>query len=48
LKGELVLSLKNGKTKEMPLSEVTLGHRALKGTKVYSREEITGARVIEA
>ncbi len=47
LKGELVLSLKNGKTKEVPLSEVTLGHRALKGNKVYSREEITGARVVE-
>jgi DNA gyrase subunit A len=47
LKGALVLSLKNGKTKEVPLSEVTLGHRALKGNKVYSREEITGARVVE-
>jgi DNA gyrase/topoisomerase IV subunit A len=47
LKGTLLLDLKSGKTKEVPLSEVTKGHRALKGTKVYSREEIVGAKVVE-
>lgn len=47
MKGTLVLSLRAGKTKEVPLSDVTKGHRALKGTKVYSRDEITAARVIE-
>lgn len=47
MKGTLLLSLKSGKTKDVPLSEVTKGHRALKGTKVYSREEIVGATVVE-
>lgn len=47
LKGTLTLLLKSGKTKEVPLSEVTKGHRALKGTKVYSREDIVGAMVSE-
>jgi DNA gyrase/topoisomerase IV subunit A len=47
MKGTLLLSLKNGKTKDVPLSEVTKGHRSLKGTKVYSREEIVGAQVSE-
>jgi DNA gyrase/topoisomerase IV subunit A len=48
LKGTLLLSLKSGKTKDLPLSEVTKGHRALKGTKVYSRDEIVAARIVEA
>jgi DNA gyrase/topoisomerase IV subunit A len=47
LKGTLVLNLKSGKTKDVPLSEVTKGHRALKGTKVYSRDQIAGAKVIQ-
>jgi DNA gyrase subunit A len=47
LKGTLMLHLKSGKTKEMPLSEVTKGHRALKGTKVYSRDEIVSAQIVE-
>lgn len=48
MKGTLMLQLKSGKTKDVPLSEVTKGHRALKGTKVYSRDEIVGATVVEA
>jgi DNA gyrase subunit A len=48
MKGTLLLSLKSGKTKDIPLSDVTKGHRALKGTKVYSRDEIVGARIVEA
>ncbi len=44
-KAILVLTLKSGKTKEIPLSEVTAGHRALKGTKVYSRDEIVTAEI---
>lgn len=44
-KATLVLTLKSGKTKEVPLSEVTAGHRALKGTKVYSRDEIVTAEI---
>jgi DNA gyrase subunit A len=48
MKGTLMLELKSGKTKDVPLSEVTKGHRALKGTKVYSRDEIAGATIIEA
>jgi DNA gyrase subunit A len=48
MKGTLLLSLKSGKTKDVPLSEVTKGHRALKGTKVYSRDEIVGARIVES
>jgi DNA gyrase subunit A len=48
MKGTLMLSLKSGKTKDIPLSEVTKGHRALKGTKVYSRDEIVAARIVEA
>lgn len=47
LKGVLNLELKSGKVKEVSLSEVTKGHRALKGTKVYSREEIVAASVVE-
>jgi DNA gyrase subunit A len=47
MKGMLLLTLKSGKTKDVPLSEVTKGHRALKGTKVYSRDEIVGATVVE-
>jgi DNA gyrase subunit A len=47
MKGTLLLTLKSGKTKDVPLSEVTKGHRALKGTKVYSRDEIVGATVVE-
>lgn len=47
LKGTLLLNLKSGKTKDIPLSEVTKGHRALKGTKVYSRDEIMGATVVD-
>jgi hypothetical protein len=47
MKGTLLLSLKSGKTKDVPLSEVTKGHRALKGTKVYSRDEIVGATVVD-
>ena len=47
MKGTLLLNLKSGKTKDVPLSEVTKGHRALKGTKVYSRDEIVGATVVE-
>jgi DNA gyrase subunit A len=47
LKGTLILNLKSGKTKDVPLSEVTKGHRALKGTKVYSREDIASAKVVE-
>jgi DNA gyrase subunit A len=47
MKGTLLLALKSGKTKDVPLSEVTKGHRALKGTKVYSRDEIVGATVVE-
>jgi DNA gyrase subunit A len=47
MKGTLMLTLKSGKTKDVPLSEVTKGHRALKGTKVYSRDEIVGATVVE-
>jgi hypothetical protein len=46
LKGVLNLELKSGKVKEVSLSEVTKGHRALKGTKVYSREEIVSASVV--
>lgn len=48
LKGTLLLDLKAGKTKEVALSEVTKGHRGLKGTKVYSRDEIVGARILDA
>ncbi len=48
MKGTLMLELKSGKTKDVPLSEVTKGHRALKGTKVYSRDEIAGATIVEA
>ncbi len=48
MKGTLMLELKSGKTKDVPLSEVTKGHRALKGTKVYSRDEIVSARIVEA
>jgi DNA gyrase subunit A len=47
MKGTLNLTLKSGKIKDVPLSEVTKGHRALKGTKVYSREDIVGATVVE-
>jgi DNA gyrase subunit A len=47
MKGTLNLTLKSGRVKDVPLSEVTKGHRALKGTKVYSREEIAGAQVVE-
>ena len=47
MKGTLMLELKSGKTKDVPLSEVTKGHRALKGTKVYSRDEIAGASIVE-
>lgn len=47
MKGTLVLTLKSGKTKDVPLSEVTKGHRALKGTKVYSRDGIVAASVVE-
>ena len=47
MKGTLLLNLKSGKTKDVPLSEVTKGHRALKGTKVYSRDEIIGATVVD-
>ena len=47
MKGTLLLSLKSGKTKDVPLSEVTKGHRALKGTKVYSRDDIVGATVVD-
>ena len=48
MKGTLLLTLKSGKTKDVPLADVTKGHRALKGTKVYSRDEIVGASVVEA
>lgn len=47
MKGSLNLTLKSGKVKEVSLSEVTKGHRALKGTKVYSREDVVSARVVE-
>jgi DNA gyrase subunit A len=47
MKGTLNLTLKSGRVKDVPLSEVTKGHRALKGTKVYSREEIVSASVVE-
>jgi DNA gyrase subunit A len=47
MKGTLNLTLKSGRVKDVPLSEVTKGHRALKGTKVYSREEIIAASVVE-
>lgn len=47
MKGTLLLELKSGKVKDVPLSEVTKGHRALKGTKVYSRDEIVNATVQE-
>ena len=47
MKGTLMLELKSGKTKEVPLSEVTKGHRALRGTKVYNRDEITRASIVE-
>jgi DNA gyrase subunit A len=47
MKGTLNLTLKSGKMKDVPLSEVTKGHRALKGTKVYSREDVVGATVVE-
>jgi DNA gyrase/topoisomerase IV subunit A len=47
MKGTLNLTLKSGRVKDVPLSEVTKGHRALKGTKIYSREEIVGAQVVE-
>jgi len=43
-----MLELKSGKTKEIALSEVTKGHRALRGTKVYNRDEIAGASIVEA
>jgi DNA gyrase subunit A len=45
-KATLSLALKSGKVKEVPVSEVTGGHRGLKGTKVYSRDEIITARVV--
>ena len=48
MKGTLMLELKSGKTKDVPLSEVTKGHRALKGTKVYARDEVSGATIVEA
>ncbi len=48
MKGTLLLELKSGRTKDVPLSEVTKGRRALKGTKVYSRDAIVDAKVIEA
>jgi DNA gyrase subunit A len=47
LSGSLHLKLKSGKVKELSLSDVTKGHRALKGTKVYSREDIVSAVVLE-
>ncbi len=47
MKGTLLLNLKSGKVKDVPLSEVTKGHRALKGAKVYSRDELVGASVKE-
>jgi DNA gyrase subunit A len=47
MKGTLNLTLKSGRVKDVPLSEVTKGHRALKGTKVYSREDIVSAQVVE-
>lgn len=47
MKGTLMLELKSGKTKDVPLSDVTKGHRSLKGTKVYNRDEITGASIVE-
>ncbi len=47
MKGTLNLTLKSGRIKDVPLSEVTKGHRALKGTKVYSREDVVGANVVE-
>jgi DNA gyrase/topoisomerase IV subunit A len=46
-KGELHLTLKAGKIKEIPLADVTKGHRGLKGTKVYSRDEVVFAQVVE-
>jgi len=39
------LELKSGKTKDFPIAEVTAGKRGLKGTKLYSRDEIVGARL---
>lgn len=36
---------KSGKTKEISGGDITTGHRGLKGTKVYSRDEITGIKV---
>jgi DNA gyrase subunit A len=47
LSGSLHLKLKSGKVKDLSLSDVTKGHRALKGTKVYSREDIVSAVVLE-
>jgi DNA gyrase subunit A len=47
MKGTLNLTLASGKVKDVPLNEVTKGHRALKGNKVYSREDIAGATVVE-
>jgi DNA gyrase subunit A len=45
VQGIVELTLKTGKSKEVPLSEVTRGHRGLKGTKIYSREEIASAKI---
>lgn len=46
--GVIELALKSGKTKEVPLSEVTKGHRGLKGTKIYSRDEVVSARIVQS
>lgn len=45
--GVVELTLKSGKTKEVPFGEVTKGHRGLKGTKLYSRDEIVSARLVQ-
>lgn len=39
------IKTKGGKSKEISGSEITSGHRGLKGTKVYSRDEVIGITV---
>lgn len=43
--GPLTLTLKSGKEKSVSLSELGVSHRALKGSKVVSRDEVVSARI---
>ena len=43
---KLLLSLESGGDKEVPLSEVTAGHRGLMGKRVIARGEVKTAKVM--